>query len=86
MALYQPMLPTIGDGGADLLQMYRRHRRYLTSLILGDEERRPPSAHPGFNRPTFAFGDGIPSVNSMGGTVNVKLYLTIAASIRAAMA
>jgi len=62
------------------LGMYRRHRRYLTSLFLGDEERRRPSAHPGFNRPTFAFENGILSVNSMGGSVNVGLYLTIAAS------
>lgn len=66
--------------GQIYLKMYRRHRRYMTSFILGDKERRPPSAHPGFNRPTFASGDGIPGVNSMGGTVNVELYLTIAAS------
>lgn len=55
--------------------MYRRHRSYLTSLFLGDDERRRPSAHPGFNRPTFAYEDGIPSVNSMGGSVNVEPYL-----------
>jgi len=42
--------------------------------------RRRPSAHPGFKRPTFAYEDGIPSVNSMGGSVNVELYLMIAAS------
>jgi len=62
------------------LGMYRRHRRYLTSLFLGDDERRRPSAHPGFNRPIFAYEDGIPSVNSMGGSVNVEPYLMIAVS------
>ncbi len=48
--------------------------------------RRRLSAHLGFKRPTFAFGDGIPSFDLMGIFLNVECISWFAASIRAAMA